>query len=118
MKKFNWIMVLLLGYVTCSIYTIYAWFQTAADHNTLAKKYGQKELMNFFVAFLIGMVTCGIYLYVWMFLYSKQMADLAKAKGVKLIISDEPIVLFLCWFIPFFGFYVWIENHNLLVDGE
>ncbi len=118
MKKFNWIVVLLVGYVTCGIYALYAWFKIAKDHNKLAEKYEVKKIMGFIPALLLGIITCGIFMIVWMYQYMKQMVEIDAAKGVTPVMSNEPILLLLLSIVPILSYYVIFENHNATVDGE
>ncbi len=118
MKKLNWVIVFLLNIVTCGIYSLYLWFVTSDAHNTLAAKYGKAQIKSFIVALLLGIVTCGIYLIIWEYKYLKQMVEITQAKGLSPYISDNPILLLILLCVPILSVYIWIENHNLTVDGE
>ncbi len=118
MKKFNWITVLVLSVVTCGIYGLYAWYVMATSHNTLAEKYSKKKIMGFIPAILIGCVTCGIWLIVWYYQYCKQVAEIAKEKGAKLPLTEEPILMLILMCVPVISIYVLVEDHNVVVEGE
>lgn len=117
MKKFNWLVVWLVGAITLSIYTLYAWYKMAKQQNEMAAQVGEKQIMGFVGAFLLGCITCGIVPLVWMFNFMKQQVALADAKGVQLAPTANPIVLWILLFVPIYSFYVLCDNHNKLVDA-
>lgn len=118
MKKFNWLTAFLLNFVTCGIYTLYMFYKITQNNNTVAKKYGQKEIQGFIVAFLLGIITCSIYLIYWYYKINEQMVNIQKAKGQTPVLSDSPIVLLILMFVPILNYYVLCENYNQVVDGE
>lgn len=111
-KQFNWIMVWLLGTVTCGIYTIYAFHCISVANNDEAARYGIKPRMTYLIAWLLGLVTCGIVPIVWLFLFNMQQVEIAQAKGVKVGPSDNGIVLGLLMFVPIYSYYVLCDNYN------
>jgi hypothetical protein len=117
MKKFNWILFLVLNYVTCGLWGIYVWTVITKNKNVMAEKYGVQKIMGYIPAFLLTMITCGIYGLVWFYKMSKQQVELNKALGAELDPSDNPIVFFIIMFVPFYGFYVLFKNYNAAVDA-
>lgn len=116
-KRFNWIVVWLVGAVTCTIYTLYAWFTMGKNQNKMAEQVGVATTMNFIVAFLLGCVTLGIVPLVWMYKFCKQQVALAEAKGVELAPTKSPIVLWLLLFVPIYSFYMLCSNYNKLAEA-
>lgn len=118
MKKINWILWLVLNYVTCGIYALYVYYVMTDNNNKIANERGVKTIMGFIPAFLLGIVTCGIFLIVWQYMFVKQQSEIANASGVTLTPTDSPVLLFLLAFVPFYGIYVYAENHNRVVDAN
>lgn len=113
-KHFKWIPTLILGFFTCNIYTLYAWFRMSREQNDMAEKLGEKRIMCFLGAFLLGFVTFGIFTVFWMYKYSKQQAIVAADKNVDLTPTQNPILLWLLTAVPIYSFYVVCTNHNRL----
>ncbi len=112
MKKINWITALILNIVTCGIYSLYMFYVISKNNNELAEKNDVKPITSFIVAFLLGMVTCSIYLIYWYYKLMEQQVAINKASGANIAISDNPIVLTVCMFVPILSFYVLCENYN------
>jgi phosphoglycerate-specific signal transduction histidine kinase len=85
MKKFNWILFLVLNYVTCGLWGIYVWTVITKNKNVMAEKYGVQKIMGYIPTFLLTMITCGIYGLVWFYKMSKQQVELNKALKEEII---------------------------------
>ncbi|MBE6716603.1 MAG: DUF4234 domain-containing protein [Ruminococcaceae bacterium] len=117
-KQFNWIVTYLLSLVTCGIYGFYVFGYMGASSNAEAERYGCKKIMNFVPALLLGFVTCGIFLIVWYYQFMKQQVEIARAKGVKVEPTEEPILLVLILYVPFYSYYVLCENYNRVIPDQ
>ena len=113
MKKFNWIATLIIGYVTCGIYALYAFFTMAGNSNKMAEKSGVQQINSFIVAILLSMVTCGIYSIFWVYKFFKQQVEIAKANGVTVQPVEEPIILLLLYCVPVYNFYILEGKNNI-----
>lgn len=116
MKRLNWIVMWLVGFVTLGIYSVYAWYMMGKQQNEMAAQLGEQKLMNFIGAFFLGFVTCGIFPLVWLYQFMKQQKALADAKGIQLTPSQSPMLLWLLMIVPIYSNYVVCENHNKLCD--
>ena len=111
-KSFNWILAIVLNYVTCGIYSFVLCWIMSTNNNKQAEYYGVKKKMHFGVAVLLGFVTCGIVPLVWYFLFCAQQVELAKASGAKVTPTENGFLLGLLMFVPFYSFYVMCTNYN------
>lgn len=116
-KHFRWIPTLILGFVTCNVYTLYTWFKLSREQNDMAEKLGEKRIVGFLGAFVLGFVTLGIFPIVWMYMYSKQQAIIAADKNVDLTPTQKPVLLWLLTAVPVYSFYVLCTNHNRLAKA-
>lgn len=117
-KQFNWIVSYLLTVVTCGIYNYYMFGYMGKSSNDEAERYGVKKIMDFLPALLLGFVTCGIFLIVWQYQFMNQQVELARAKGVNVAPTDNPILLLLILFVPFYSYYVLCDNYNRIVPDQ
>ena len=118
MTKFNWILAIVLNYVTCGIYSIVMLCIMSSNNNKLAQQYGVKKRMNYIVATLLGFVTCGIVPLVWIFLFQAQQVELAKATGAETTPTDSSALLGILQFVPIYSFYVLCTNYNRTVEAS
>lgn len=70
MTKRSVLTVILLSIVTCGIYSIYWYYQTANELNACEE---QDQLPNYIVAILLSFVTCGIYGIYWLYKFYKKV---------------------------------------------
>ena len=117
MKKFNWIVALVLNYVTCGIYSLYMWFVITKNSNKMAEQAGVKKIMGFIPSILLGCITFGIYTIIWMYKFEKLQVELAKANGTSSQPVESPIVLLILMIVPIYSFYVFCDNYNRNVDA-
>ncbi len=115
-KRFRWILVILLNFVTCGIYGLIAWNKIASQQNHMAQRIGDRKIMGFFPAFLLGVVTLGIVSLIWMYKFSAQARNVAQAKGIVLFPTNNAVVLWLLTYVPVFSYYLVCANHNKLID--
>ncbi len=111
-KSFNWILAIVLNYVTCGIYSMVMWWIMSSNNNKQAEYYGVKKCIHFGWSILLGCVTCGIFPIVWMFLFNKQQVEIAKASGAKVTPTENSFLLGILMFVPFYSFYVLCTNYN------
>lgn len=116
-KEFNWVTTFLLNIVTCGIYSFYMWGYIGTANNNEAERLGIKKIMAPVPAILLGCVTCGIFFYVWIYQFMAQQVELAKAKGVKVAPTENPILLLLIQFVPGYSFYVTCDNYNRTIKA-
>lgn len=117
-KKFNWLVVILLNYVTCGIYLIYWWYKMGQENNDIAEKYGIFKTQNYIVAYLLGILTCGIYLIYWMYKFCEQQILIAQASGVENAPTNNPFLMLLITFVPFYSFYALCDNYNRTAEAN
>ena len=90
----NVILVLLLGFVTCGIYSIVHWFLVAGEIN---RHSGQQKL-NPGLDLLLAIVTCGIWTIVMCYQYSRALYEMQVAEG--LTPTDNSMI---CLILAIFG---------------
>ena len=118
MKKFGWILTIILSYVTCGLYTLYMWHVMVKKNNAIAEKNGEKKVTGPIIALLLGCITFGIYTIIWLYKVQAQQVAIAKATGAKIAPSDNAFVLFLLWcIVPIYNFYMLFDNYNKCVDA-
>ena len=61
----NFIMVILLSFITLGIYGIYFYCTISNDINTIASRYDGRKTMHFLLVFLLSLITFGIAALVW-----------------------------------------------------
>lgn len=115
-KQFNWILAIVLNYVTCGIYGLYMWYKMTAENNDIARKYGIDPIMGFIPQLFLGIITCGIYSIVWMFKFFALQVKIAKASGVQVSPSENTFLLVILSWIPFYSFYMLCDNYNRTVE--
>lgn len=70
-EKKSVLMVILLSIITCGIYQIFWYYDTATRLNQVEHK--EPELQNYIIAILLGIITCGIYQLYWLYMFYKKV---------------------------------------------
>lgn len=117
MKKFNWLLIIVLSAFTCGIYGIYAMYCMTKNQNQVAPSFGEKAITGYITAWLLGIVTCGIYTMVWMYMFIDQQVRIARAANYECTPSNSPLLIYIIYFLVApLGLYMVCENHNKTVD--
>jgi H+/Cl- antiporter ClcA len=118
MKKFNWIVALVLPCITCGIYALYMWYVIVHNLNEMARKHNANTIMGFIGVLLLSGVTCGIFPLIWMIKLARQQVSLANKLNVQLVPKTNAFLVFIAPCIPIYGYYALCENYNRLVDAH
>lgn len=121
-KRRDFIVMILLSFLTCGIYGIIFWYGYSDDTNKLC--YGDgKETMNYLVVILLSLVTCGIYYWIWLYQLANRLKDNAPRYGCNLNEDGTTILLWmivgslLCGFGTLYAQYLLVRNMNALADS-
>ena len=117
-KNYNWIVVFLLTLVTCGIYGLYWWYSMAKTNNEIAAQRGVAEIPSFIKGFLLGLITCGIYTIYWQYKFYEQQILIAQASGVNNAPTENPILMLLIGYVPFYSYYAICDNYNRTVNAN
>ncbi len=108
----NWIVTLLLSFITCGIYLIFEFSTIGEDLNTVASRYDGKKTMHFcLLAFVLAPLTCGIWSIVWFHQLSARIGAELQRRGIDYSFgaSDFWIFNILCSFFVF-GPFVYLHK--------
>lgn len=124
-KRIFW-KYILLSFVTCGIYGIYAMYTFTEDVNSLCAGDGKKS-SNYIIVMLLTFCTCGIYGFYWWYKQAERLKEVSSRYGVSVKENGTTI---LCWQIfgsllcgigPFVATYIMFDNVNrlaLVYNGE
>ena len=115
MKKLNWVLAFILGYVTCGIFQIFFWYEVDGDVRKLNKN-PTKAPMNYWLAVVLGFVTCGIVPLVYYYQVFGTLEEEAKRMGITKFYS--PFVSLLIMFVPVYSFYYVCDYVNTLAGAK
>lgn len=100
-KHRNFGIFLLLGFVTCGIYSIYAMWMIIKDINTVCEEDAKKS-PNLLVVLLLSCVTFGIYGIYWYYAQGKRLYEIAPRYGCDVKENGMNYVLWML-LIPWIG---------------
>ena len=110
---------ILLGLITCSIYSLYMLHCIIKDVNVTCRGDG-KETKGILEYIVFGILTCGIYDYIWLYKFGNRIQENAPRYGMQFQEGGTTILLWfvfgslLCGIGPWVGMYYIIRNTNAL----
>lgn len=95
----NALVAILLGFVTCGIYTLIVYSRIANDTNIICAGDGEKDCAGIGMFILLTILTCGIYSVYWFY----RVGDRLQRNGGRynVYIGESGIVYLILCFIPF-----------------
>lgn len=141
MKRYNFISVFLLSYITCGLYFLHVISVISINNNFIAQKVKKKTIMHIVAMVLIMVISAivlgvlgvimeaeifttlafsvpAIIFIVWHYLFCKQQCEILEAYNQKSVPINNPILIMLTFFVPIYGFYVLCKNYNLGVNAS
>lgn len=116
------LMYIVLGIVTCNIYTYYFLYQLSQDVNEMCKEDG-KQTGGLIAFILLSFITCGIYAYYWWYTIAEREHKAAPSYGITLTDTGSTVLLWLVLGLITYGIgsyvaiYKIISNTNALATA-
>ena len=121
-KNRNFVIYLILTFLTGGLYMIYFWWGFIKDMNLICGEEGESP--NSILVLIFSVITCGIYYFYWMYKHSERIKNTATHYNVRIKQSSESILLWaIVGTIFAFGFgillgqYFMINNFNKLTNA-
>ena len=121
-KNRNFVIYLILTFLTGGLYMIYFWWGFIKDMNLICGEEGESP--NSILVLIFSVITCGIYYFYWMYKHSERIKNTAPRYNVRIKQSSESILLWaIVGTIFAFGFgillgqYFMINNFNKLTNA-
>lgn len=121
-KNRNFVIYLILTFLTGGLYMILFWWGFIKDMNLICGEEGESP--NSILVLIFSVITCGIYYFYWMYKHSERIKNTAPRYNVRIKQSSESILLWaIVGTIFAFGFgillgqYFMINNFNKLTNA-
>lgn len=121
-KNRNFVIYLILTFLTGGLYMILFWWGFIKDMNLICGEEGESP--NSILVLIFSVITCGIYYFYWMYKHSERIKNTATHYNVRIKQSSESILLWaIVGTIFAFGFgillgqYFMINNFNKLTNA-
>ena len=121
-KHRDFIIMVLLTFITCGIYGIIFWYSYSDDMNKVCNGDG-KETKNFLIVILLSIITCGIYYWIWVYNLGNRLSENAPRYGLRFNEDGTTILLWmllgslLCGLGTLYAQYLLIRNMNSIADS-
>lgn len=116
-KHRDYLIMVLLTFITCGIYGIFFWYSYSEDMNKVCNGDG-KETKNFLIVILLSIITCGIYYWIWVYNLGNRLSENAPRYGHKFNEDGTTILLWmllgslLCGLGTLYAQYLLVRNMN------
>lgn len=120
-KQRNFIVMILLSFITFGIYGIIFWYSYSDDMNKVCNGDG-KETTNFLIVILLSIITCGIYYWIWVYKLGNRLNENAPRYGLRFNEDGTTILLWmllgslLCGLGTLYAQYLLVRNMNSIAE--
>lgn len=120
-KQRSLLMLIVLTFFTCGIYSIFFMYKYAEDMNVICDGDG-KTTQNYIIVLLLSFITCGIYPMIWFYGIGNRLQQNAPRYGMGFSENGTTILMwmifgsFLCGIGSFIALHIMIKNMNALAS--